>query len=114
MKISLNWIKDYIDLNGISTEEIVEKLTMCGLEVEDYIDQNKTYSGIIVGLVKDVQKHPNADKLSICTVFDGKFDLQVVCGAPNVKEGLNVAFAPIGSVIPNGNMEMKKGRKKPI
>ena len=108
MKISLNWIKDYIDLSGISTEEIVEKLTMCGLEVEDYVDQNKTYSGIVVGLVKEVQKHPNADKLTICTVFDGKSDLQVICGAPNVKEGLNVAFAQIGSIIPNGNMEMKK------
>ena len=108
MKISLNWIKDYVDLSGISTEEIVEKLTMCGLEVEDYVDQNKTYAGIIVGLVKEVQKHPNADKLTICTVYDGKSDLQVVCGAPNVKEGLNVAFAPIGSIIPNGNMEMKK------
>jgi phenylalanyl-tRNA synthetase beta chain len=64
LKISLNWIKDYVNLDGISTEEIVEKLTMSGLEVEDYVDQNKKYSGIIVGLVKDVQKHPNADKLN--------------------------------------------------
>lgn len=108
MKISLNWIKDYINLDGISTEEIVEKLTMSGLEVEDYVDQNKKYSGIVVGLVKDVMKHPDADKLTVCTVFDGKTDLQVVCGAPNVKKGQNVAFAPIGSIIPKGNMEMKK------
>ncbi len=108
MKISLNWIKDYINLDGISTEEIVEKLTMSGLEVEDYVDQNKKYSGIVVGLVKDVMKHPDADKLTVCTVFDGKTDLQVVCGAPNVMSGLNVAFAPIGSIIPKGNMEMKK------
>lgn len=108
MKISLNWIKDYINLDGISTIEIVEKLTMSGLEVEDYVDQNKKYSGIVVGLVKDVMKHPDADKLTVCTVFDGKTDLQVVCGAPNVMSGLNVAFAPIGSIIPKGNMEMKK------
>ena len=108
MKISLNWIKDYINLEGISTEEIVEKLTMSGLEVEDYVDQNKKYSGIVVGLVKDVMKHPDADKLTVCTVFDGKTDLQVVCGAPNVMIGQNVAFAPIGSIIPKGNMEMKK------
>lgn len=108
MKISLNWIKDYINLDGISTEEIVEKLTMSGLEVEDYVDQNKKYSGIVVGLVKDVMKHPDADKLTVCTVFDGKTDLQVVCGAPNVMIGQNVAFAPIGSIIPKGNMEMKK------
>ena len=108
MKISLNWIKDYINLDGIPTEKIVEKLTMSGLEVEDYVDQNKIYSGIVVGLVKDVMKHPDADKLTVCTVFDGTNDLQVVCGASNVKAGLNVAFAPIGSIIPKGNMEMKK------
>ena len=108
MKISLNWIKDYINLDGIPTEEIVEKLTMSGLEVEDYVDQNKIYSGIVVGLVKDVIKHPDADKLTVCTVFDGTNDLQVVCGAPNVKKGQNVAFAPIGSIIPKGNMEMNR------
>ncbi|MBE0571570.1 MAG: phenylalanine--tRNA ligase subunit beta [Ignavibacteriaceae bacterium] len=108
MKISLNWIKDYVILDGISTEEIVDKLTMSGLEVEDFIDQNKKYSGIIVGLVKDVQKHPNADKLTVCSVYDGKNDLNVVCGAPNVEKGQNVIFAPIGSIIPKGNMEMKK------
>jgi phenylalanyl-tRNA synthetase beta chain len=108
VKISLNWIKDYVNLDGISTEEIVEKLTMSGLEVEDYTDQNKKYAGIIVGLVKDVQKHPDADKLTVCTVYDGNTDLQVVCGAPNVKDGQNIAFAPIGTIIPKGNMEMKK------
>jgi phenylalanyl-tRNA synthetase beta chain len=108
VKISLNWIKEYVNLDGISTEEIVEKLTMSGLEVEDYIDQNKKYSRIIVGLVKDVQKHPNADKLTVCTLYDGKTDLTVVCGAPNVQKGQNVVFAPIGSIIPKGNMEMKK------
>ena len=108
MKISLNWIKDYINLYGISTGDIVEKLTMSGLEVEDYVDQNKIYAGIIVGIIKDVMKHPDADKLSVCTVYDGKTDLQVVCGAPNVKAGQNIVFAPIGSIIPKGKMEIKK------
>lgn len=108
MKISLNWIKEYVNLVDISTEEIVEKLTMSGLEVEDYLDQNRKYSGIIVGLVKEVKKHPDADKLTVCNVFDGNSDVQVVCGAPNVGEGQNVAFAPIGSIIPKGNLEMKK------
>lgn len=108
MKISLNWIKEYVNLHDISTEEIIEKLTMSGLEVEDYIDQNEKYRGIIVGFVKEIKKHPDADKLTVCTVFDGNSDVQVVCGAPNVVEEQNVAFAPIGSVIPKGNMEMKK------
>ena len=108
MKISLNWIKDYVNLDGITTDEIVDKLTMSGLEVEDYIDESKIYSGIIVGLVKEVEKHPDADKLTVCTVYDGKSDLKVICGAPNVAKGQNVVFAQIGSKIPQGEMEIKK------
>ena len=108
MKISLNWIKDYINLDGIMTEEIVDKLTMSGLEVESYVDETKKYSGIVVGLVKEVEIHPDADKLTICTVYDGNSDLKVICGAPNVKKGQNVVFAQIGSVIPKNIMEIKK------
>ncbi|MEJ2104348.1 MAG: phenylalanine--tRNA ligase subunit beta [Ignavibacteriaceae bacterium] len=108
MKISLNWLKDYVNLDGISTEEIVDKLTMSGLEVEDFVDETKIYSGIIVGLIKEVEKHPNADKLTVCNVYDGKSDLKVICGAPNVAKGQNVVFAQIGSVIPKGEMEIKK------
>ena len=108
MKISLNWLKNYIQLDGISTKEIVEKLTMSGLEVEDYIDQNKIYFGIVVGFIKEVKKHPDADKLTVCTVNDGNSDFQVICGAANISEGQNIVFAKIGSVIPNGNMEIKK------
>jgi phenylalanyl-tRNA synthetase beta chain len=110
MKISLSWIKEFVDLNDISTEDIVEKLTMSGLEVEDVVDQKKLYKNFIVGLVKESEKHPNADKLSICKVFDGKTDLQVICGAPNVAAGQKVVFAPIGTIIPNGNFEIKKAK----
>jgi phenylalanyl-tRNA synthetase beta chain len=108
LKISLNWIKDYVNLDGIKTEEIIDKLTMSGLEVEDYVDESQKYSGIVVGLVKEVQKHPDADKLTVCTVFDGQSDLQVICGAPNVAKGQNVVFAQIGSIIPKGEMQIKK------
>ncbi len=108
MKISLNWLKDYIDLEGISTEEIVDRLTMSGLEVEDYTDQNKIYNSIIVGKVKDVKKHPDADRLTVCSVFDGKEDLQIVCGAPNVKVGQTVALAPVGISIPKENFKIEK------
>ncbi|MFI5237106.1 MAG: hypothetical protein ACHQLA_04150, partial [Ignavibacteriales bacterium] len=72
MKISLNWIKDYIDLSGISTNEIINALTMHGLEVEDFLDEAKRYTGIVVGLVKEVAKHPDADKLTVCIVYDGQ------------------------------------------
>lgn len=110
MKISLNWLKDYVDLTGISTEDIVSHLTMSGLEVEDVIDQNKIYQNFVVGLVQEKQKHPNADKLSICKVFDGKTELQVICGASNVDAGQKVVFAPIGTLIPNGEFEIKKAK----
>lgn len=110
MKISLNWLKDYVDLTGISTEDIVSHLTMSGLEVEDVIDQNKIYQNFVVGLVQEKQKHPNADKLSICKVFDGKTQLQVICGASNVDAGQKVVFAPIGTLIPNGEFEIKKAK----
>jgi phenylalanyl-tRNA synthetase beta chain len=108
LKISLNWIKDYVKLDDISTEEIVDKLTMSGLEVEDYFDQNEKFSGIIVGKVNKVEKHPDADRLTVCTVFDGKEDLQIVCGAPNVKEGQTVALAPVGVNIPKENFKIEK------
>lgn len=110
MKISLNWLKDYVDLTDLSTTEIVEKLTMSGLEVEDVLDENEVYKNFIVAEVKSVTKHPNADKLSVCEVFDGKENLQVICGAPNVAAGQKVVFAPIGTIIPNGNFQIKKAK----
>ncbi len=110
MKISLNWLKEYIDLSGISSEEISERLTMTGLEVEEMVDEEKIYSSFIVGYVKEKTKHPNADKLSLCTVSTGTEDLQVICGAPNVERGQKVPFAPVGTVIPNGNFKIGKAK----
>ncbi|MCU0342986.1 MAG: phenylalanine--tRNA ligase subunit beta [Ignavibacterium sp.] len=110
MKISLNWIKEFVDLNDIRTDEIVSKLTMSGLEVEDVVDQTNLYKNFIVGFVKETEKHPNADKLTICKLFDGKEDLQVICGAPNVQAGQKIVFAPIGTEIPNGNFVIKKAK----
>ncbi len=114
MKISLNWLKEYVDLKGITTKEIISKLTLAGLEVEDVFDETEIYKNFIVGLVKDKQKHPNADRLSLCTVFDGKNDLQVICGAPNVEKGQNIVFAPAGTIIPKGNFEITKAKIRGI
>ena len=110
MKISLNWLKKYIDLSDIPVDKIVSSLTMSGLEVEDIINEVEKYKNFIVGFVKEKKKHPNADKLSVCTVFTGKEELQVICGAPNVETGQKVVFAPIGTLIPNGNFEIKKAK----
>ncbi len=110
MKVSLNWLKDYVDLGNIPANEIISKLTMSGLEVEDAIDEVELYKDFIVGYVKEKKKHPNADKLSICTVNTGTENLQVICGAPNVEAGQRVVFAPIGTLIPNGNFKISKAK----
>jgi len=114
LKISLNWLKEYVDIEKISTDEIVHRLTMSGLEVEEVIDQNKIYEKFIVGYVEQKEKHPNADRLSLCTVSDGKQSYQVICGAPNVDAGQKVVFAPIGTIIPKGNFEIKKAKLRGI
>jgi len=114
VRISLSWLKDYVDLKGFPTKEIVSKLTLAGLEVEDVFDGTEIYKGFIVALVKDKRKHPNADRLSLCTVFDGNNDLQVICGAPNVGKGQKVVFAPVGTVIPKGDFTISKAKIRGI
>lgn len=102
MKASLNWIKQYIDLE-ISPEQVSEILTSIGLEVEglemvDSIPGGLT--GVVVGEVKECQKHPNADKLSLTKVDIGRGELlQIVCGAPNVAAGQKVLVATVGTTL---------------
>lgn len=110
MIISLKWLKEYVDLEGISADEIVDKLTTSGSEVEEVIDKVSELKNIVVGYVEKVEKHPNADRLSLCKVYDGNETFNVVCGAPNVAEGQKVAFAKIGAIIPNGSFEIKKSK----
>lgn len=110
MKISLNWLKDYVDLSTFTVEEVAHKLTMAGLEIEDVFDESAKYKGFIVAYVKDRKDHPNSDHLSICTVSTGNEELQVVCGAPNVAAGQKIIFAPVGTIIPNGNFKITKAK----
>jgi phenylalanyl-tRNA synthetase beta chain len=110
LKVSLNWIKDYIDLKSVDAVDIINKLTMSGLEVEEAVDESEIYKDFIVSYVKEKKKHPNADKLSLCTVNTGTEDLQVVCGAPNVEAGQKIVFAPIGTLIPNGAFKIGKAK----
>lgn len=110
MKISLNWLKKYIDLTDISVDEIVSKLTMSGLEVEGVENQNEMFKNFIIGFVEEKEKHPNADKLSLCVVNNGTEKLKVVCGAPNVAAGQKVVFAQIGAIVPNSGMKISKAK----
>lgn len=108
MKISLNWLKNFIDLNGVSVDDIIAKLTMSGLEVEEVIDQTKLYENFVVGFVIEKAKHPNADKLSFCKVSTGNFIIEVVCGAPNVEAGQKIVLAKTDAVVPQSGFKIKK------
>ncbi|MEN8191968.1 MAG: phenylalanine--tRNA ligase subunit beta [Bacteroidota bacterium] len=108
MKLSLNWLKNYVDLDGISTDDIVEKLTTSGLEVDEVIDQKKIYENFIIGYVQTKEKHPNADKLSLCSVQVGEEEYPIVCGAPNVDAGQKIVLAKVGATIPNSDFTIAK------
>ena len=108
MKVSYNWLKDYVKFT-ISPEKLSKKLTEAGFEVEEFYPTTKQFSGVVIGTVKSVVKHPDADKLSVCTVSDGKEIHQVICGAANVVTGQTVPFAKIGAVLPD-NFKIKKAK----
>ena len=112
MKVSLNWIKTYLPALKIDNiNEFVEKMWGLGFDIEGVEYEGERFAGMVVGLVKQKRKHPNADKLSICIVDVGDDrEYQVVCGAPNVAEGQKVCMARIGAVIPVGEFEIKKAK----
>ena len=80
MRFTLGWLRDYLEFNH-SNSELCAKLTDIGLEVEKFYDPKEKMNNFVVAEVKNVKKHPNADKLSVCDVYDGKKNLQIVCGA---------------------------------
>ncbi|ACL69321.1 phenylalanine--tRNA ligase subunit beta [Halothermothrix orenii] len=108
MRVPVNWLKSYIDFQ-YSPQELADKLTMLGLEVEGIEYMGEGLEGIIVGEIKKVKPHPNADKLVICEVDTGQELLQIITGAPNVKEGIKVPVAPVGVTLPGG-LKIKKAR----
>jgi phenylalanyl-tRNA synthetase beta chain len=104
MKVTLNWLNDYVDLSGLAVEEIAEALTMAGLEVEVVQPLGRELEPILVGRVLEVEKHPEADKLTLCQVDAGQGPVTIVCGAPNVRAGLLVPVAVPGVTTPSGQM----------
>jgi len=96
MRLPLSWLFEYLDVEQ-TPEGLAERLTALGIEVEGIIYENPSFSGVVVGRVESVQPHPNADKLCVARVFDGKETFQVVCGAPNCRSGILVALARVGA-----------------
>ncbi|KZZ85919.1 phenylalanine--tRNA ligase subunit beta [Bacillus sp. SJS] len=110
MFVSYKWLKDYVDLSGITAEELAEKITRSGIEVEGVEVLNQGISGVVVGHVLEREQHPNADKLNKCLVDIGQDEpVQIICGAPNVDKGQKVAVATVGAVLP-GNFKIKKAK----
>jgi phenylalanyl-tRNA synthetase beta chain len=106
MKITSNWLKEHLDTK-LDENQIIEKLTDVGLEVESVEKQGGELDDFIVAKILKAENHPNADKLRVCDVDIGKENpVKVVCGAPNAKEGLFTIYAPPGSVIPKNQMKL--------
>ena len=108
MKIPISWLRDYVEITE-TPEELADLLTFSGTEVEAIETVGSEYEGIVVGEVRAVGPHPNADRLRLCRVFNGKEELPVVCGADNVAPGVRAPFAGVGTVLPNG-MALKRAR----
>lgn len=107
MKFTLSWLKDYLETNA-TLDQIVEKLTALGLEVESVVDYSKQLAAFKVAKITEATQHPQADRLRVCKVDNGSEQLQIVCGAPNARAGIRVVLAPIGTVIPANNLTIKK------
>ncbi|MBC2714200.1 MAG: phenylalanine--tRNA ligase subunit beta [Desulfobacteraceae bacterium] len=106
MKISINWLKQYVPIN-IPPTELADKLTMAGLEVEGITEKFQYLDSVVVGKIIEVHPHPNADKLSLCKVSIGEQTITVVCGAPNAKAGMKIPCALPGAVL-SGGLAVKK------
>ncbi len=99
MKVTLNWLKQYVEFDW-SPEALAERLTMIGIEVEGVVKLGGEFDGVVVAQVITKDKHPNADKLTVCRVNDGKGERQIVCGAQNFKAGDKVPLILPGSSLP--------------
>ena len=102
MRIPLSWLQEYISLS-LSPDEIAKLLTMAGLEVDHYETIGENLKDVVVARVLEANKHPNADKLTLATVTDGKQNYQIVCGAPNCRAGMKTALARVGTTVGQGD-----------
>ncbi|MEP2458915.1 MAG: YtpR family tRNA-binding protein, partial [Nitratireductor sp.] len=109
MKFTLSWLKDHLDTDA-SLDEIVERLTMIGLEVES-VDDKAALKPFVIARVLTAEKHPDADKLKVLSVDTGSgAPVQVVCGAPNARAGLVGAFAAPGAYVPGIDVTLSVGK----
>jgi phenylalanyl-tRNA synthetase beta chain len=107
MRVSIEWLNEYVNISEITPEEIAHALTMSGLEVEETEKIGAKFTNIVVAEIKEMKQHPNADKLRLVTVFNGTETREVVCGAQNIAVGQLIPYASVGSKV----MDRKTGEQ---
>jgi phenylalanyl-tRNA synthetase beta chain len=108
MKVSLNWIKDYVEIRT-ELKELIHLLTMAGLEVEETTSVGEGFEKVVVAEIQAIRRHPDADRLSLVEAKTHQETYSVVCGATNIKEGQKVPLALVGARLPNG-VEIKRSK----
>jgi phenylalanyl-tRNA synthetase beta chain len=108
MKINIDWLRDFVPVE-VAAEQLAGELTLAGLEVDGVAAVAAGFEGVVVAEILAKAAHPDADRLSICRIFDGEREHEIVCGAPNAAAGLKVPFAPVGTVLPGG-MKIRAAR----
>ncbi len=111
MKFSLSWLKAHLDTDA-DIEAVAKAMTLAGLEVEEIIDPAQALAAFSIAKVKAAEKHPDADKLKVCTVDTVDGEMTIVCGAPNARAGMTVAYAPMGAYIPGADFSLDKKPRK--
>jgi len=115
MKVPLSWLSEYVDLTGLTARDLSDKLTFSGVEVEGIDEVGAALDDhFVVGEVLTCAAHPNSEHLHVCSVFDGKQELQIVCGAPNCAVGIKVPLARIGAVVPEGGFTIKQAKLRGV
>jgi phenylalanyl-tRNA synthetase beta chain len=112
MKFSEAWLRQWVN-PSLDSANLLHQMTMAGLEVDGTEPAAKVFSGVVVAQIQSAEQHPDADKLKVCQVSDGVDVFQVVCGAPNAREGLITAFAKVGAVLPD-NFKIKKAKLRGV
>ena len=105
--MNLEWVKDYIDISGEDYNELASKITKAGINIEHVISNH--IDNLVIGEVIKCEPHPDSDHLNVCIVNTGEEELQIVCGASNVRKGLKIILAKVGAVLP-GDFEIKKSK----
>lgn len=112
MKISESWLREWAN-PAVSSDELMATITMAGLEVDGVEPAASDFSGVVVAEIVAIEQHPDAEKLRVCQVSNGVETVQVVCGAPNARQGLRVAFAQLGACLP-GDFKIKKAKLRGV